>query len=345
MCAAILTAAGHRVRRSPANYNNEIGLPLSILALELNDSALVVELGMNHPGEILILAEIAAPDVGAITQVAPAHLGPVGSLDAIARAKGELLERIRPDGAAVLNADDAQVAAQAPRFAGRVVWFGTDERAEVRAEEIESSGRGSRFRLVTPEGREAIALECPGRHQVWNALCAVAAARAAGGSDARDGGLLRAAREGLAGFRPVAGRMALRPNAAGVELLDDSYNANPVSTEAALRALEDLGAGRRVAVLGDMLELGRDAEALHERVGAAAARAGVDLLVAVGELSRATARAARGEGVSEVVEVPDAKAAAALVPQRVRGGDAVLVKGSRGVGLERVVAALLGEDA
>ncbi len=343
MCASILEAAGRRVRRSPGNYNNEIGLPLSILQLESEDGALVVELGMNHPGEIDALGAIASPTVGAITQIAPAHLGPMGSVDAIASAKGELLERIRPDGVAVLNADDPLVMGQSRRFSGRVIGFGTALEAEVRATSIEPTADGTRFELAAPRGSIGVELHTPGRHQVWNALCAVAAASAA---DLREGELFEAARAGLARFRAVPGRLALSRTAAGVTLLDDSYNANPVSVDAALRTLADVeGAARRIAILGDMLELGPEGPDLHAHTGRAAARAGVDLLVTVGELSRETARAARGERIEEIVEVCDAKAAARYVRASVRSGDAVLVKGSRGMQLEIVVRALTGADS
>jgi UDP-N-acetylmuramoyl-tripeptide--D-alanyl-D-alanine ligase len=343
MCASILEAAGHRTRRSPGNYNNEIGLPLSILALAEGDTALVVELGMNHPGEIDALGEIAAPTVGAITQIAPAHLGPMGSVEAIARAKGELLERIRPGGVAVLNADDARVMAQSTRFGGRVIRFGTAREAEVRADAIESTPEGTRFELATRGGTVGVELRAPGRHLVWNALCATAAAWAAG---IRDDELLDAACAGLARFRPVPGRLTLSRTPEGVTILDDSYNANPISVEAALRALAEVqGAARRIAVLGDMLELGPESPSLHARTGEAAARSGVDLLVAVGDQSRETASAARRGGIEEVLEVADAKAAAALVCDRVRSDDAVLVKGSRGMRLEIVVRAVAGEAA
>ena len=343
MCASILEAAGRRVRRSPGNYNNEIGLPLSILQLESEDGALVVELGMNHPGEIDALGAIASPTVGAITQIAPAHLGPMGSVDAIASAKGELLERIRPDGVAVLNVDDPLVMGQSRRFSGRVIGFGTAPEAEVRAASIEPMADGTRFELAAPRGSTGIELHTPGRHQVWNALCAVAAASAAG---LREGELFPAARAGLARFRAVSGRLVLSRTPVGVTLLDDSYNANPVSVDAALRTLADVaGTARRIAILGDMLELGPEGPDLHAHTGSAAARAGVDLLVTVGELSRETARAARREGIEEIVEVCDAKAAARYVRASVRSGDAVLVKGSRGMKLEIVVRALTGADS
>jgi UDP-N-acetylmuramoyl-tripeptide--D-alanyl-D-alanine ligase len=343
MCSAILEAAGHRVHRSPGNFNNEIGLPLSILGLEDHDTALVVELGMNHPGEIDRLGAIASPSVGAITQVAPAHLGPVGSIDAIATAKGELLERIRPDGVAVLNADDGRVMAQRSRFAGRALTFGASERADVRALGIETGGCVTRFRLQAAGRRTEVSLAAPGRHQVWNALCAAAAAWGAGVSEAELG---ETARAGLERFRPVSGRLVSRMTPSGVHVLDDTYNANPVSVEAALRALDEIaGAARRVAILGDMLELGPEAVALHEQTGEVAARSGVDVLIGVGELSRHTAAAADREGVAEVASVPDAAAASELAATIVHAGDAVLVKGSRGMRLESVVRTLIEGEA
>lgn len=342
MCVAILEESGQRVRRSPKNFNNAVGVPLTLLGLGEDDTAAVVELGMNHPGEIDRLARIASPDVGAITQIASAHLGPLGSIEAIAAAKGELLERIRPDGSAVLNADDPRVLGLAERFSGRRALFGLSPEAQVRAEGIEVCARGVKFDLQTPDGAARIAISGLGRHLVSNALCAIAAARA---TDLCAELLLEASREGLARFRPVAGRLELREGAGGVLWIDDSYNANPASVEAALRALsEAAGPGRRVAVLGDMLELGPDEAELHARAGAAAARAGVELLVCVGERSRHTGRAARAAGITETVCVDGAEAAVGELSARLVRGDVVLVKGSRAMRLEGVVEALSPES-
>jgi UDP-N-acetylmuramoyl-tripeptide--D-alanyl-D-alanine ligase len=342
MCAALLAAAGRRVQRSPASFNNAVGLPLSILALEPDDEVLVLELGMNHPGELDALARIAAPTIGAITQVAPAHVGPVGSLEAIARAKGELLDHLDPQGTAVLNADDAGVLSQAHRFAGRQLRFGFSLGSEVRAEETRAEAAGSSFRLVTPGGTLAVRLRVPGRHMVVNALCAAACALA---SDALGPQPLESLRAGLETFDGLAGRLALRRGARGSCLLDDSYNANPASVEAALATLQELArGGRAIAVLGDMLELGEEAPRWHEQIGRAAAAAGVDVLVAVGPLSAATARAAREAGVPEVEQVEDAKAAAERLQDLVGPGDTVLVKASRRMRLEQTVAALEEAD-
>ncbi|MFQ5697851.1 MAG: UDP-N-acetylmuramoyl-tripeptide--D-alanyl-D-alanine ligase [Myxococcota bacterium] len=341
MCASILTESGHRVRRSPRNFNNEVGAPLTVLGLRRGDSALVVELGMNHPGEIDRLARIVSPDVGAITQIAPAHLGPLGSLEAIAAAKGELLARIRPAGSAVLNADDPRVLELGVRFSGRRTLFGLAPDAEIRAGRIEVCPRGLEFDLSTPEGGVRIAISGLGRHLVSNALCAVAAARATGlGGQA----LLQASRDGLARFVPVAGRLEPREGAGGVLWIDDTYNANPVSVEAALQALREVsGSGRRIAVLGDMLELGSDEAELHAGTGTAAARARVAVLVCVGERSRHTGRAARAAGVPETVCVDSSEAAVRELGKRLTRGDVVLVKGSRAMRLEEIVEALSRE--
>jgi UDP-N-acetylmuramoyl-tripeptide--D-alanyl-D-alanine ligase len=341
LSAGILEAAGLRVRRTPGSLNNEIGLPLSILGVRPGDDALVLELGMNHPGEIDALARIASPDVGAITLVAAAHLGPVGSIDAIARAKGELFDHLRAGGCAVLNADDPRVMAQAPRFAGRHLRFGLENDAEFRAVALRTAtgphGPGSHFRLLTPHGEVDVTLAAPGRHLVLDALCAAACAVASGAlpDDPRE-----VLRSGLARFRGVAQRGVLLQGAHGGLLLDDSYNANPSSAIAAFETLRGLGGARAIAVLGDMLELGPAAAELHAEVGRRAGELGLDVLIATGELAAHAAEAARRAGVAEVHEVADAEAAGALLRDLLRAGDAVLVKGSRGMHMERALEQL-----
>jgi UDP-N-acetylmuramoyl-tripeptide--D-alanyl-D-alanine ligase len=338
MCADMLEAGGARVCRSRGSFNNHIGLPLSILSLGPDDDVLVVELGMNHPGEIDTLAGIAQPDVGAITQVAQAHLGPMGSLEAIARAKGELLDHVRRS--AVLNADDPHVMSQRDRFAKRVVRFGLREQAEVRATAIQATPDGTRFRLETPLWAAAVALGLPGCHMVQDALCAAACALESGAlADAP----LDAIRRALEAFRGVRGRTFVVDLPGGARLLDESYNANPRSMDAALRALAQLRGDRRsVAVLGDMGELGDDGPALHAEVGRRAAETGVTRLLAVGPLSAHMAQAARDAGLAEVEHVDDAAAAAGLVAGWVRAGDVVLVKGSLSMKMRTVSEALEG---
>jgi len=338
MCAAILSEAGVAVRRTPGNLNNHIGLPLSILALEDHDRALVVELGMNHPGEIDTLARIARPTIGAITQVAAAHLGPVGSLDAIARAKGELLEHIQSTGHAVLNGDDPNVMAQRSRSSAQCILFGFGADAHYRAVgDPKDLDRGS-FRLEGPELVVELRLPLPGRHLILDALCAVACAHTTGLLGSSPAPPIQRA---LEAFRGLAGRLSLRTFADGLRVLDDSYNANPDSVRAALATLRGLqGSSQSFAVLGDMLELGPDAERLHADTGRAAAEAGVSALLGVGPLAEHAVVAARAAGLARAESFAEPSAAAHRIREWARPGDIVLIKGSRGSRMERVTAEL-----
>jgi len=334
MCARILDAAAIAVRRTPGNLNNHIGLPLSILGLEPRDRALVVEMGMNHPGEIDILARIAQPGIGAITQVAAAHLGPMGSLEAIALAKGELLEHIDPKGCAILNADDANVMGQAHRFGGKCLTFGIDAEADYRAVGDVDLGR---FQLLAPGFQTTVELPTPGRHLVLDALCAAACAHQTG--------LLTdpaaAIREGLEGFQALPGRLTLGETTDGIRLLDDSYNANPASVRAAISTLKALaGDARSLVTLGDILELGPEAPTLHEELGRFAAEQGVYAVIGVGELAHHAVAGARAAGLERAIEAEDAAAAARQIRSWARRGDIVLIKGSRGSRMERVAAEL-----
>ncbi len=333
MCAAILTTAGIAVRRSPGNLNNHIGLPLSILGLEDEHRAMVVELGMNHPGEIDVLARIAQPTIGAITQVAPAHLGTVGSIQAIASAKGELLEHIDPKGCAILNADDANVLAQAPRSRAECVWFGIEAGADYRAIGSPHDLDHGRFRLEAPDFAVDVSLPMPGRYLVLDALCAVACAHRTGLLIDPAAAIPRA----LDGFESLPGRLKLCAASGGLRVLDDSYNANPASMRAALSSLLSLQqGGSSFAVLGDMLELGPDASALHQEIGRAAAEVGVNGLIAIGEFASETVRGARAAGLARAEEAEDAATAAGWIRDWSRPGDIVLIKGSRGSRMERV---------
>jgi UDP-N-acetylmuramoyl-tripeptide--D-alanyl-D-alanine ligase len=339
LCADLLEHAGLRVRRTRGNLNNHIGLPLTLCELQPGDQALVVELGMNHEGEIDALARLARPSVGAITQAARAHLGPMGSLEAIARAKGELLDRLPGGGVAVLNADDPHVMAQAPRFGGRKLRFGCESaEAEFRG----SALAPSRYRFDTPLGGTVVELPLPARHLAMNALCAAAAAFATGRCDPT---LLASIPHALERFRSLPGRLALATVAGGIRVLDDSYNANPASLQAALETLAALReGGRTLAVLGDMLELGEREAELHAEAGRAAARLGIDVLIGVGPLTTEhLVGAARDAGLARAVAARDAEEAARRVRELGAAGDVVLVKASRGMRLERVARALAEE--
>ena len=239
----MLEAAGRRVRRTPGNLNNHIGLPLSILALEPADEALVVEMGMNHEGEIDHLARIADPTVGAITNVAPAHLGMLGSIEAIARAKGELFARMRREATAIVNADDPHCVAQSARFAGRKLRFARARQRRVPRGRRARRGRPRRLHArVSRAARREIRMRVPGLHLVDDGLCAAAAAFASGALGPRP---LDAIAKGLESFAGVPGRVALAKTADGLVVVDDSYNANPHSVGRALETLAQLRAGGR----------------------------------------------------------------------------------------------------
>ncbi len=339
ICALILASAGVRVRRTQGNLNNHIGLPLSVLQLSEHDDVLVVEMGMNHEGEIERLARIASPTVGAITNVAPAHLGPLGSIEAIARAKGELFEGIRSGGTAIVNVDNSWCVEQSRRFEGARLSFGTRSEADFRGVSEPSHDGRARFTIETRHGRCRVGLTAPGLHLMEDALCAAAAAFATGrlGPDP-----LAPIRAGLESFTGVPGRLAVKPAAGDLTLIDDSYNSNPDSVRAALATLVQMrGAGRGIAVLGDMLELGDDETELHADIGRTAAAAGVDALIALGPLSRHTVVAARGQGLAQARHAADTADAAAQIRSLAKPGDTVLIKGSRGMAMERVVAALV----
>jgi UDP-N-acetylmuramoyl-tripeptide--D-alanyl-D-alanine ligase len=341
LCARILEAAGRRVRRTPGNLNNHIGLPLSILGLGPDDEVLVVELGMNHSGEIDALTRIADPTVGAITNVAPAHLGLLGSIEAIAAAKGELFARMSGKATAIVNADDPHCVTQSARFAGAKLRFGLRAPADFRGRVERIEHGAALYTLECPAGSAQIRMRAPGLHLVDDGLCAAAAAYATGLLGPRP---LEAIQRGLEEFTGVPGRVALVRTPRGVLVIDDSYNANPHSTARALETLRELrasGSGRALAVLGDMFELGDGAAELHAEVGKRAAAAGVDVLVAVGELSTHTAAGARAAGLTRVFETRSAEDAAARVRAEARSGDTVLVKASRGMKLERVVKLLM----
>jgi UDP-N-acetylmuramoyl-tripeptide--D-alanyl-D-alanine ligase len=278
-----------RVVANPASFNNEVGLPLTLARIEPDTEAVVVEMGARGPGHIAALARLARPHVGVVLNVGESHLGMFGSREAIAKAKGELVEALPADGTAVLNADDPQVAAMADRTVAAVLRFGLGPAAAVRAEGVQLDGEGrARFRLRTPEGTAAARLPAPGEHLVAAALAAAAAAHVLGlGPDE--------VAAGLAGASLSPMRMQVQRRADGLTVVNDAYNANPSSVAAALKTLAALRrtGGRTVAVLGEMAELGEAAAAEHDRVGRLATRLGIDRLVGVGDPGRMMVNAAR----------------------------------------------------
>lgn len=328
LTAAILARHG-RTHVNAGNYNNELGLPLTLLAMPEDAEFAVLEMGAGKPGDIAYLAGIARPDVGVITCIAPAHLERMGSIEGVAETKGALYQALPADGVAIINADDAF----APFFAGlagsrRVLRYGLEQPADVTADIIEQRIDGSRFVLRTPQGEAGVALPLAGRHNVANALAATAIALALDVP-------LATIVAGLEQADGVAGRLKVEAMPGGWILIDDSYNANPGSVTAAIDTLA-LASGERMLVLGDMAELGANARALHAGIGAHAKARGINRLLAVGPLSAAAVEAF-GEGATHF----DSKDAlvAALQPL-LHAGVTCLVKGSRSAGMDQVVSAL-----
>ncbi len=334
MIAAAL-ATRYRVFKSEGNLNNQYGLPLSLLRLDDTHQVGVFELAMSRAGEIAQLARAAQPEIGVVTCVAPVHLEFFSGIEGIAAAKRELIEALPAHGTAVLNADDPLVSGFGNSFAGRTISFGIEQRASFRAVHVTEDGlRGERFRLEWQGEPVEVALPLLGRHNVLNALAAIAAAH-------RLEVHPRRAAEALAGIR--AGRMRgelLEVN--GVIVLNDCYNSNPRALEFMLEALARTPArGRRIAVLGEMLELGPASADLHRRAGRRAAAA-VDLLVAVAGHARYLVEGAQGAGLDAARTAFFASAVEAgnYVASVVQPGDVVLFKGSRGVKLEEAVEKL-----
>ena len=341
LAAQLIETLGPTV--SPRNsYNNEIGLPLTVLRVTGQTRYLIAEFSARAPGDITRLCAVAPPRLGAVLCVGHAHAGEFGSIEDVARAKAELPEALPPDGVALLNADDPRVLAMAGRTAARVVTFGRAAAAAVRADgvTVDEAGRPS-FTLVTEEASAPVRLRLHGAHNVANALAAAAVARELGISVAAIAAGLSAA---VARSR---WRMEFTERPDGVTVINDAYNANPEAMRAALGTLAVLARSRRAfAVLGYMTELGGQAREFHEQAGLLAAEAGLAGLIVVGDDAAPILSGARAHHSwhGELLAVPDAAAAVQAMQQRLRRGDVVLVKGSRAVRMERVALALTGEQ-
>jgi UDP-N-acetylmuramoyl-tripeptide--D-alanyl-D-alanine ligase len=317
------------------NLNNEIGVPLTLFGLAPHHEMGVIEMGMNHAGEIDRLGRIATPDFGMITNVAPAHLEGLQTVQGVRDAKGELLDHVAPDGRVILNADDPLVRELAARSRAEIVFYGQAHDAHVRAEAIEATAAGTRFILRLPHASGPIQLKVPGAFMVANALAASAAGYILG-VDLAD------IQAGLATVQPVAGRMQIQRLADDITIINDCYNANPASTAAAIKTLTALkGTARGILVLGDMLELGREAAALHRLTGERAGSADLERLYVHGPHAEAVAAGARSAGmVAERILTGPVPDICDDLTARLQTGDWVLIKGSRGMRMERVVEAL-----
>ncbi|HWV45861.1 MAG TPA: UDP-N-acetylmuramoyl-tripeptide--D-alanyl-D-alanine ligase [Nitrospira sp.] len=329
-----------KILKTEGNLNNRVGVPQTVLHLNDRHKGAVIEMGVDNLGQTARLCEIARPSIGIITNIGPDHLEFFGTMEVSAQAKAELLDLLPHDGTAILNADDSYYDYLTARARCRVVSFGFSSKADVRAMDVKSDGRnGTIFRLLLPGTvRHALVhIRVQGDHNVANAL----AAGAVGSILGLPGGVIA---QGLSRFRPAAMRSQVLVNQ-GVKLIIDCYNANPASMKAAVQLLTQMGAkGKKIAVLGDMLELGPNADQMHEEVGRFLARQGVDLLVACGVLGRSLAKGAKQAGLdpSHIIDAPDARTAAAAMETVVKPGDAVLIKASRGMKLELVADALRG---
>ncbi len=317
------------------NLNNEIGLPLTLFRLSASHEAAVLEMGMNHPGEIDRLAAMCRPCIGVITTIGPAHLEGLGSMDAVMAAKGELLSHIESGGTAVLNADNPYCRRLAEKAAVDVFRFGLDDTANAHAADIRPEEDGTRFTLSLGSEKIEVRLRLAGAVNVSNALAAASVGHLLGLSAAEIA-------EGLASVRPVKGRMEIIRLETGVTLIDDTYNANPGSMAAAIGALMGLrGPGRTVLVAGDMLELGGESEKRHEDIGALAARSGIDQLYLTGQFAPAAQNGAVKAGMpAGRIRVDDKAAIIDSLIRFLRPGDRVLVKGSRSMGMETIVKGL-----
>ena len=335
--AAAVLSPRFPTHASPESFNNEIGLPMTLLSAPEGSELIVAEIGARHVGDAAILCEIARPRMAVVTNVGIAHLEIFGSWERIVEAAAEPVEALGGDDVAVLFADDPVVSAFPDRTSARIVTFGLSNDADVRGEQVrlDPAGRAS-FELVHAGSREPIELAVPGEHMVQNALAAAACGLVLGLTPAE-------CAAGLKGARISHWRMETFTNAAGVRILNDAYNANPESMAAALRTARWIaGDGRLLAVLGTMAELGPAAREEHERIGEHAARIGVDRLITVGDEAHRIAESARREGVEpdDIASYEEGIDALSDVRSHARPGDVVLLKASRVVGLERVAEAL-----
>lgn len=327
---AILERVG-KTFATPGNRNNEIGLPLAVIDGPDDAVFAIYEMGAGKPGDIAYLTDIVRPDVSIVNNIAPGHLERMGSLLGVADTKAAIYDALPGEGVAVINADDAFAPYFAERAHGRrLLRFGLESSADLTAKNIEALPDGSRFTLVAPQGEAAVSLTLPGRHNVSNALAAAALSLSVGAT-------LQQVAEGLNAARPVAGRLITHRLANGAVLIDDSYNANPGSLAAAIDTLA-AGGGEAWLALGDMRELGADAEAMHAEAGRRAKSAGIRRLLTLGPYSAAASRTF-GEGATHF-ETHDALAD--VLKNELREGVRVLVKGSRGSAMDRIVAALVG---
>ncbi|GAW28795.1 UDP-N-acetylmuramoyl-tripeptide--D-alanyl-D-alanine ligase [Carboxydocella sp. ULO1] len=325
------------VRGTQGNLNNEIGLPLTILSLTGQEEILVTEMGMRGPGQIATLADIARPDLGIITNIGDAHIELLGSREAIARAKGELLYGLKAGGRAILWGDDPYLRRLGQEWQGDVIWYGRGEDCHFRLTSLQLEAESSRFQVLTPVGPLDLTLPLPGEAMVNNALAALAAVWALGGDVTRSGAALAQAR--------LSGMRLEKKEIKGAVIRNDAYNANPQSMAVALAILARQP-GEKVAVLGDMLELGPIEEEAHRQLGREAGRMGLAFLLTIGPRARWIAEEAARAGLAadRIRALPGREGAAGLLKPWLRPGVTILFKASRGMGLEKIIGELEQEE-
>lgn len=336
MIAAVAAGKGP-VLKNEGNFNNEIGLPLTLFGLAPKHVVAVVEMAMRGAGQIAYLADIAKPQIGVITNIHMSHIELLGSLNAIADAKGELLDYLPKDGYAILNADDAYFEYLSKRAKSNIVSFGEGALADVRAVSVGLDAQGCcNFKVQTPRGEFEVRIPVPGEHNIKDALAAIAVGEVL---DVPHDYI----REALANFKAPEKRSNVIPSRQGFVVLDDTYNASPASVQSALKTLEMMEGSRKVAVLGDMLELGDHAHAAHLEIGTTVKETGVDILAVVGQLAKLIARGAIDAGmpISSVMEFDDSWRAARELPEMLKERDVILVKGSRAMKMEKIVEGLV----
>lgn len=334
MIAAVLSTR-YKVLKTEGNFNNDVGLPLTLLRLNREHQICVLEMGMDRFGEIDYLAEIVKPQVGIITNIGDAHIERLGSRENIFKAKCELLPHVQKDGLLILNGDDEFLSTLRGHTPVPAVFVGQSEGQEYRAQAVGGDGVSHiHCLLTTPHMEREVKIPALGEHMVYPALIATAVAE-------HFGLTANEIQQGLTQFVPTKMRMNVLHRAQGITILDDTYNANPQSMRAAISVLADSPGTWKAAVLGDMLELGPFAPALHAGVGECLGKAKVDCLVAVGEMSQHMAQAARESGVPMVFHCADRDAAKAVLDQTIREDGTILVKASRGMKLEELTAHLL----
>ena len=334
MTAAVL-GARFRVHKTEGNFNNDIGVPLTLLRLEAQHEVCVVELGMDHAGEIDNLARLVEPDMALITNIGDAHIENLGSRENIFKAKCEIFPHLKRDGLAILNGDDPLLAALEGTLAQRTVFVGEGEGLDYTARDLSSDGAGHLFcRVKTPRSQFEANIPALGSHMIYPTLMAAAAAEALGMAPDE---IVR----GIGAFLPTKMRMNIVRCKGDIVILNDAYNANPQSMRAAAAVLGDAQGRRKVAVVGDMKELGPGAEQFHRTVGGYFAQAGTDRLIAVGDLARFMAEGARDAGLGQADWFPTLDAARNALSREVRAGVTILVKASRSMAFEKIVDYLL----